>query len=879
MKKKLALLMAAIMTVAMVPMTAFASTKLEVFDLPTVAEDAEFSTIVELQKDNSQTDVSKSDYWLVDGGTYYDSNGENEAQSSVYVARPTFQVKLTLTNGEFTETASGSTYDYEIEAYYNAALKADYEANIAGDTESGVMAVKVLNSKTAIITLDLTTFNQSTLVKTSRGVLTVDDGELSGNEYESYIKPFGEACVLEIFATAGETGEVEATFAKYSGTGFTGKSATIAVVSSDEVAVSVDGVTTFVEDSDRTKEIDLITIEGLVNGAITQGTPITLKLSGNYTFNIVELDTSKSTEQTDYGYANYVCDETDPIDPEYTTYYALADEDGDPLYVSEVITTLNNFFKCTIEVVDDDEIIITPTYVEDDDLVDIILSGICLVASKSASAGDVAKIKVSSKDFKSVTLEVAKMVEEAVTYSVDDDDLPRLWAGQLPANNEDNEGESLTVYIEENTGDILNTSRKATFTFPDGIEVAGINFDGVYNPLDLAEGATSSAYNFRYEIDENVVTIWNYGEDNESDATDMEISFILSAAPSYEGDVTVVLGGEFDDVEFTVATVEAPYTIEAKTSEVLIDYRYVPVNEIVITEAEAGLLVDDAVIYLEVEKMDFEDAGTYEVTEGDIEVEVEIESGNSDLAQLKITVEDSSTEASTITISGLELYLDRTLPVGGYALKNVMAFDDNDDYDLESGEVVNILWENSAYEEGDAATANEAVKEETDPTDDDAMIYDTNGIFKYKAVTVNDSYVEVVTAARDQDDSTTSRKIVITIGATTMSVGTETVTLDAPAYINSEDYTMLPVRAISEAFGATVTWDDASKTVTVLSGQRIISMTIGSKTMYINGTPIAMNTAAEITNDRTFIPVRDLANSLGISAIDWNEASATVTLN
>ena len=70
--------------------------------------------------------------------------------------------------------------------------------------------------------------------------------------------------------------------------------------------------------------------------------------------------------------------------------------------------------------------------------------------------------------------------------------------------------------------------------------------------------------------------------------------------------------------------VKAPYTVEAKTSEVLIDYRYVPVNEIVITGAEEGILEEGDVIMLQVEKMDFEDAGKYEVTSGDIEVDVTI---------------------------------------------------------------------------------------------------------------------------------------------------------------------------------------------------------------------------------------------------------------
>ena len=249
--------------------------------------------------------------------------------------------------------------------------------------------------------------------------------------------------------------------------------------------------------------------------------------------------------------------------------------------------------------------------------------------------------------------------------------------------------------------------------------------------------------------------------------------------------------------------------------------------------------------------MDFEDNGKVEVTEGNIDVDVDINKGR-DTSYLELKVNDDSSEASTIVISGLELYLDRTLPTGGYALTNVA------DTNKKDSKPINILWENSA-----SAKAN----------------YDESGLFKYKEITVNKDYVNVITSGRDQDDSMTKRKIIITIGASTMTAGTDTIKLDAPAYINSENYTMLPVRAIAEAFGATVNWDDASRTVTVLSGQRIISMTIGSKTMYINGTPVSMNTSAAITNERTFLPVRDLANAIGISAVNWTEASGTVTLN
>ena len=90
---------------------------------------------------------------------------------------------------------------------------------------------------------------------------------------------------------------------------------------------------------------------------------------------------------------------------------------------------------------------------------------------------------------------------------------------------------------------------------------------------------------------------------------------------------------------------------------------------------------------------------------------------------------------------------------------------------------------------------------------------------------------------------------------------------------------MLPLRAVSEALGATVNWNDESRSISILSGSRIISMKIGEKTMYVNGTPIPMNTAPEISNGRTFIPVRDLANALGIKDIQWNEETSTIILN
>ena len=746
MKKKLALIMAAIMTVAMVPATAFASTKLTAVDEIKVGTDKIFTSRVELKKNNDQVGIEGDE----------------------------FDVYATLTNGKFAYVDDNDDNDYQME-------EADYLK-----TTKGVKAVEIMSDTKAKITLDAKVFNGK-------------DADI-------------EACVIPLIVKSGEVGDVVVKFTS-NVTAFKTASEVIANVQTGKVTIETEGVKTFVEDAtEDEKALKDITINELTPDVLKGGS-IKLKLSGNWKF----------TKEGNVTFLN---------------------EDG---------------VSAKAELIDDDEIQID--FIDKDFtanmLTDMTISGVTVKTAKKCKAGDVATITVSSmassKEFSNVKLEVAKMVKEAVTYSVEDKDLPQIWSG---AYNDDTN--TLKLSVEENTGDILNTSRKATFTFPEGIEVVDAEFSGNGND------------DFTYEIDENVVTIKNYSKNNEeSKKTDLDVKFILNAAPTFTGDVNVKLGGQFDDVTLKVATVKAPYTVTAKTSEVLIDYRYVPVNDIVITEAEEGILKEDDQIILGVEKMDFEDAGKVEVTEGDIDVDVDIDDSypsadlyetRYDKALLTLTVNDESTEASTIVISGLELYLDRTLPVGGYALQNLGAYDHSND------KAINILWENSSPD-----------KDEYDAEASENEAYDA--IFKYKAVTVNDSYVDVITSARDQDDSTTNKKIIITVGASTMAVGTETVNLDAPAYINSENYTMLPVRAISEAFGATVNWDAASRTVTVLSGQRIISMTIGSRTMYINGTPVAMNTTAAIVNDRTFIPVRDLANSLGISAINWTEASGTVTLN
>ena len=156
MKKKLALLMAAIMTVAMVPMTAFASTKLTAVDeISTAAgDDHEFTSTVELSKNDDQVDVTNT----------YDMDGTE-----------VFDVQLKLTNGKFAKNDDDK---------YVMNEKGKFPNN------KGVKAVEVKNDTTASVSLNADFFNKNN-----------ENGD----------NPDGkEACVLDIVAYALETCDVVA---------------------------------------------------------------------------------------------------------------------------------------------------------------------------------------------------------------------------------------------------------------------------------------------------------------------------------------------------------------------------------------------------------------------------------------------------------------------------------------------------------------------------------------------------------------------------------------------------------------------------------------------------------------------------------------------
>ena len=87
--------------------------------------------------------------------------------------------------------------------------------------------------------------------------------------------------------------------------------------------------------------------------------------------------------------------------------------------------------------------------------------------------------------------------------------------------------------------------------------------------------------------------------------------------------------------------------------------------------------------------------------------------------------------------------------------------------------------------------------------------------------------------------------------------------------------TLVPIRAITEAMGATVDWDGAARKAMISLNNSVVTITIGSKIMYKDGVAIPIDVPAKIVGGRTLVPVRAIAEAFD-TTVDWNGNTRTV---
>ncbi len=95
--------------------------------------------------------------------------------------------------------------------------------------------------------------------------------------------------------------------------------------------------------------------------------------------------------------------------------------------------------------------------------------------------------------------------------------------------------------------------------------------------------------------------------------------------------------------------------------------------------------------------------------------------------------------------------------------------------------------------------------------------------------------------------------------------------------IIKNDRTLVPMRAIFEALGAEVTWDNTERAAVGKKDGNTVKIKIGEAALYKNGERIELDCAAEIANDRTLVPVRAIAEAFG-AHVDWDNDTRCVII-
>lgn len=98
---------------------------------------------------------------------------------------------------------------------------------------------------------------------------------------------------------------------------------------------------------------------------------------------------------------------------------------------------------------------------------------------------------------------------------------------------------------------------------------------------------------------------------------------------------------------------------------------------------------------------------------------------------------------------------------------------------------------------------------------------------------------------------------------------------DQKPFIDKNNRTLVPVRFVSEALGATVDWEGTIQTVTIKHRANTIKLKIGESKATVNDQTKTFDTKAILQNGRTMVPLRFISETLG-AQVEWIAKTNTV---
>jgi len=110
----------------------------------------------------------------------------------------------------------------------------------------------------------------------------------------------------------------------------------------------------------------------------------------------------------------------------------------------------------------------------------------------------------------------------------------------------------------------------------------------------------------------------------------------------------------------------------------------------------------------------------------------------------------------------------------------------------------------------------------------------------------------------------------------TLNLNDNEIVTDTPPIIKNGN-TLVPIRVISENLGATVSWDQTTRTATLVKDGVTINLTANQWYAKVNGANVPITWPVTLYNSRTLVPIRFIAENLGC-IVKWDNQAQKVKI-
>ena len=536
----------------------------------------------------------------------------------------------------------------------------------------------------------------------------------------------------------------------------------------------------------------------------------------------------------------------------------------------------------------------------------LYISGLQIIAKRNADFGEVeVEIDGSHGEGCGVTKEVLKVgeyVDFGIKVSVAEE--KDLVAGY--------DKQTYKITLEEVVQGSWASERRTTIKFPDyvrivdksAVKIIDADCENIderrtnYLYVDDDDNVVKSKYAYM-ECDDHWIDFANIKKEDPTKTTKLVFEVTLEAKAASSGDITATFEGNAllgYEEELVLGEVTVPFTVDVEAKELKAGLKVQDAGTITVTETDKGKLTKGTKLYFELEDYVSWETKPEVKVDGDIEVEASILEEKAVDKYLETVLIGNYTyevyNANTYEKIAEKLPLEEVLakyadPDKYYVRRRTETSSLSRIYEYEfaktSGRVLVVEVKKASRKQASTITLEGAklLVDRTIPEGTFDMAVRTLGDkWNGWGSWYKDLYVDLITPNTEDIEQSKNAKYTATFTLDSVNYTVDGVTLQADVAPYAKDgRIMVPVRYVAQGLG--VNPDDvlySNKTVTIMNGNRIVQLVLGSNVMKVNGAEITMDTVAEAKDGRIFVPMGWIAKGLGVP-VQWDNTTKTATFN